>query len=171
MPAAAAPLEHRQFHDVFVTEPYELCGLTVRDSADIRGSFVINPHGADRLPYFTENSHSSVTTTNLATGTSFTFVNNVVNKDQLVTDNGDGTFTILVMNTGGDRIYGPDGEIVSRNPGQLRFEILVDHGGTQTDPSDDEILELLRIVKGSTGRTDEFGCEQIVELIGQMPGQ
>lgn len=165
-PAAAVPLEHGSFHDEFDTDAYELCGLTVQDHVDIRGSFVVNQRGPNGLAYFTENSHSSITTTNLRTGKSFTLVSNIVDKDMLVTDNGDGTLTILVMGAGGDRIYGPDGKIVSRNPGQVRFEILVDHGGTPTDPSDDEFLEFLGIVKGSTGRTDAFGCEQITELIG-----
>jgi hypothetical protein len=165
-PAAAKPLERGSFHDVFVTDPYQLCGLTVQDTADFRGSFVIQPRQPDGLPYFSENSHSSITTTNLATDMSFTVVSNIVNKDKVVTDNGDGTLTILAMGAGGERIYGPDGKIVSRNPGQVRFEILVDHGGTPTDPSDDEFLDFLGIVKGSTGRTDEFGCEQITELIG-----
>ena len=59
-------------------------------------------------------------------------------KDQRVTDNGDGTLTILVLATGNSTLYGPDGKAIARNPGQIRFEFLVDHGGTPTDPSDDE---------------------------------
>ena len=30
-------------------------------------------------------------------------------------------------------------------PGQVRFELLVDHGGTPSDPSDDEFLESLEL--------------------------
>jgi hypothetical protein len=78
--------------------------------------------------------------------------------------NGDGTLTILILATGNDVLYGPDGKAIGRNPGQIRFEILVDHGGTPTDPSDDEFLANLGAVKGSTGRSDDF-CEAAVPAL------
>jgi hypothetical protein len=81
-----------------------------------------------------------------------------------VTDNGDGTLTILILATGNDVLYGEDGKAIARNPGQIRFEILVDHGGTPTDPSDDEFLADLGLVKGSTGRSDDF-CEAAVPAL------
>ena len=74
----------------------------------------------------------------------------VINHDLRVTDNGDGTLTILFQATGNDVIYGADGKAIGRNPGQIRLEFLVDHGGTPTDPSDDVFLAE-GIVKGSTG--------------------
>ena len=52
------------------------------------------------------------------------------------------------------------------NPGQIRFDILVDHGGTPTDPSDDEGLEFLGEVKGSTGRTDDYCAAALPILLG-----
>ena len=61
-------------------------------------------------------------------------------------------------------LYGEDGKAIARNPGQVRFEILIDHGGTPTDPSDDEFLEFLGEVKGSTGRSDDF-CEAAVPVL------
>ena len=88
----------------------------------------------------------------------------VRDKDQRVTDNGDGTLTILVLTTGNEVLYGEDGKAIARNPGQLRFEFLVDHGGTPTDPSDDEFLEFLGVVKDSTGRNDDF-CEAGVPIL------
>ena len=39
-----------------------------------------------------------------------------------MTDNGDGTLTILVLTTGPAAVYGPDGKAIARNPGQVRFE-------------------------------------------------
>jgi hypothetical protein len=80
-----------------------------------------------------------------------------------VTDNGDGTLTILALATGNDVFYGPDGKAIGRNPGQIRFEILVDHGGTPTDPSDDVELDF-RLVRESTGRSDDF-CEVAVPAL------
>ena len=61
-------------------------------------------------------------------------------------------------------LYGEDGKVIARNPGQVRFEILVDHGGTPTDPSDDEFLEFLGVVKESTGRSDDY-CEAAVPIL------
>ncbi|HVD25013.1 MAG TPA: hypothetical protein VNB86_03380 [Gaiellaceae bacterium] len=52
-------------------------------------------------------------------------------------------------------IYNSDGEVIGRNPGQIRFELLLDHGGTPTDPSDDSEISF-EVVKESTGRTDDF---------------
>ena len=66
-------------------------------------------------------------------------------------------------------MYGPDGEFRFSDPGQTRFEVLIDHGGTPTDPSDDEFLEFPGVVKGSTGRNDLEGhdfCADIHEFIG-----
>jgi hypothetical protein len=156
-PAAAQPLDHGQFHDVSteVVEPF--CGdLTVRIDTDLRGSFLVKTQGPDGLVYFLESLHGTVSFTNLATGKSFTNVLNIVNKDLKVTDNGDGTLTILAMATGSVKNYGPDGNLLFNDPGQTRVEILVDHGGTPTDPDDDAVLEE-RIVKPSTGRNDTEG--------------
>jgi hypothetical protein len=85
-----------------------------------------------------------------------------------VTDNGDGTLTIPGMGAGMSKYLGPDG-FLFLDAGQFRFEVLIDHGGTPTDPSDDEELEFLGFVKGSTGRNDlqdrDF-CDDIHEFIG-----
>ncbi|MBA3718709.1 MAG: hypothetical protein H0W95_00215 [Nocardioidaceae bacterium] len=77
----------------------------------------------------------------------------------------DGTSTILVLATGNSLLYGSTGKAVARNPGQVRFEILVDNGGTPQDPFDDEFLEFLGVVKESTGRSDDY-CAATVEAIG-----
>lgn len=72
-----------------------------------------------------------------------------------------------MLATGNEKWYGPDGKVLFRNPGQVRFEILIDHGGTPGDPSDDEFLEFLGIVKDSTGRNDLEGrdfCDDLVEF-------
>jgi len=90
-------------------------------------------------------------------------------KDLKVTDNGDGTLTILVNAAGGQRIYGPDGKLLFRDPGMVRYEFLIDHNGTPTDPEDDEFLEFLGVVKGSTGLNESEGrdfCDDIRMFIG-----
>jgi hypothetical protein len=169
-PAAAAPLEREHFHDSFSEVFEEFCGdLTVRHDVEVDGTFLFNFHGPDGLGYALETFHGTESFTNLANDKTITHVFNTVSKDLKVTDNGDGTLTILVLATGSDKIFGPDGEFLFNDPGQTRFEILIDHGGTPTDPSDDEFLEDLGVVKGSTGRNDLEGrdfCDDIHEFIG-----
>ena len=105
----------------------------------------------------------------VATNRTFTEVDNFIVKDQRVTDNGDGTLTILIKATGSVKFYGPDGKLLFNDPGRTQFEILVDNGGTPQNPEDDVFLEELGIVKGSTGRNDTAGrdfCEDFLEFTG-----
>ena len=60
-------------------------------------------------------------------------------------------------------LYGENGKTIARNPGQIRLELLVDHGGTPDDPSDD-VVPSEELVKGSTGRSDDF-CEAAVPAL------
>jgi hypothetical protein len=87
-----------------------------------------------------------------------------VSKDLKVVDNGDRTLTITVLATGNFTVYGEDGKAIARNPGQTRFQFIVDHAGTPTDPSDDVLLEDLGTIKGSTGRSDDF-CTAVVAAL------
>jgi hypothetical protein len=167
--AGAQPLERGTFHDEFTDVEQAFCdvpGLTVQIDQVVDGRFLLNPHGPDGLAYGVEVSLFTIVFTNVDNGNTVTEVTNVMFKDLRVTDNGDGTLTILVLGTGNDVVYGPDGKAIARNPGQLRFELLIDNGGTPTDPSDDEFLEFLGFVKGSTGRTDDFCAAAVPELTG-----
>ena len=163
--AAAGPLLKERFHDegTFVDEDFCGAGFTVDGTFVTDGSVLVVPHGPDGLQYFLEHLKVTVVYTNRANGKTVTFEVTRVNKDLRVTDNGDGTLTILALATGNDVFYGPDGNVIGRNPGQVRVEILVDHGGTPTDPFDDEFLAQ-ELVKGSTGRSDDF-CEAAVPAL------
>ncbi|TDO50750.1 hypothetical protein EV643_104248 [Kribbella sp. VKM Ac-2527] len=169
-PAVAKPLERVHFNETTSEVVNNFCGdLSVRIDTDIHGSFLFNFHGPDGLGYGAEKLHFTTTYTNLGTDKSMTEVQNTLSKDLKVTDNGDGTLTILVLATGSLKVFGPDGQFLFSDPGQVRFELLIDHGGTPTDPSDDEFLEFLGVVKGSTGRNDlqdrEF-CDVLHEVTG-----
>jgi hypothetical protein len=151
--------------DTFVLNNFcDVQGLTVEDA--FVGDFRLHavPHGRDRLAYFLEHGKVTQVFTNPATDKSVTAVARFIEKDLRVTDNGDGTLTILVLVTGNGVVYGEDGKAIARNPGQIRFEILVDHAGTPADPSDDVFLEDLGMVKGSTGRSDDF-CAAVVPAL------
>jgi hypothetical protein len=70
----------------------------------------------------------------VATGEFVTDFSKTLEKDLRITDNGDGTLTILVLATGNAVVYDENGKAIARNPGQVRFELLIDHGGTPTGP-------------------------------------
>ena len=163
--AAAQPPFKESFHDegTFVEEDFCGAGLTVDGTFVVDGSLLVVAHGPDGLAYFLEHISQTTTFTNRANGKTVTIDSSVVNKYLRVTDNGDGTLTILGLATGNDVYYGPDGKAIGRNPGQIRFEILVDHGGTPTDPFDDVELDF-RLVRESTGRSDDF-CEAAVPAL------
>jgi hypothetical protein len=138
-------------------------GMSVRETwvADVRVSAV--RRGPNGFTYSSEHVREDGVFRNQANGKRVTRVITSNLKDLKVTDNGDGTLTILAKGTGNEVAYGADGKAIYRNPGQSRFEFLFDHGGTPTDPSDDEFISGER-VKGSTGRTDDF-CAAIVPAL------
>jgi hypothetical protein len=138
-------------------------GLTVNFKlvADIR--IKAAPRGKGGLVYFAQHVTRRDLVTNLANGRSVSASFRFLEKDLRVTDNGDGTLTILVFATGNAVMYGTNGKAIARDPGQTRFELLVDHGGTPNDPDDDEILDF-RLVKDSTGRSDDF-CAAAVNAL------
>jgi hypothetical protein len=147
-----------------ITDFCGVSGLTVEFAITADGHVHAVPHGRDGLPYFGAQIRQTEVVTNLANGNSVTSSLTFVDKDLRVTDNGDGTLTVLILTTGNAVLYGEDGKVIARNPGQQRVEILIDHGGTPTDPSDDEFLEFLGVVKESTGRSDDF-CEVAVPML------
>jgi hypothetical protein len=151
-PATAKPLIHEHVQEAVVEPIPDLCGvaatytneLTVHEKISLR-------HG---VTYFAANIHGTESYTNDATGKSLTHVFQTNIHDHVITDNGDGTFTILVHDAGNFQVFGPDGTRLFQNTGSFTFEILVAHGGTPADPSDDEFLEFVRVVKDRTGLDD-----------------
>jgi hypothetical protein len=165
--ASAGQIFRETFHEeetLVLTNFCEVPGLTVELAIVRDGRVHAVPHGPDGLPHFGSHVKQTEVYTNLANDKSVTAVLIGNDKDLRVTDNGDGTLTVLVLATGNAVVYGEDGKAIARNPGQTRFEILVDHGGTPTDPSDDEFLAFLGVVKESTGRTDDF-CAAVVPAL------
>jgi hypothetical protein len=163
--AGAGQVFRETIHDEFEFVEDNFCdaGLTVEVAVvlDIRVHAV--PHGPDGLVYFLQHATETDVLTNLANGISLKSFVRVTEKDQLVTDNGDGTLTILILATGNAVLYDQNGKAIARNPGQIRIELLVDHGGTPSDPSDDEVLSE-ELVKSSTGRSDDV-CEAAVPAL------
>lgn len=163
-PAAAEPLDHGRFHDTSSEVIEGFCDdLRVRIDNDLQGSFLVKTQGSDGLVYFLGSLHGTITFTNLATDKSFTNVLNIIDKDLKVTDNGDGTLTILALTTGSIKNLGPDGNLLFNDPGQIRTELLIDHAGTPADPEDDTLLKE-SIVRPSTGRNDTEGRDFCADI-------
>ncbi len=140
--AAAKPIEQEHFHDSGSEVLEDFCGdLTVRHDFEVDGYFSAKSHGPDGLIHFADRVRATDSWTNLANEMTFTVAIAGQQKDLRVTDNGDGTLTILVLVAGRSFAYGPDGTRLFLDAGTFRFSFVVDHGGTPTDPSDDEEIE------------------------------
>ena len=154
--ASADPPLNDTFHDEFTDIIDDYCGvpgLTVQSDVVIDGRVLIHSGGPVS---FMDHQDISWVDTNLANGNAITGSGKLIRRATDATDNGDGTATVVFQVSGNDTTYGPDGKAIARNPGQIRFELLIDFHGTPLDPSDDEILEFLGIVRDSTGRNDDF---------------
>jgi hypothetical protein len=166
--AAAQPIDKGHFHDVFTGDVYDCDGTPAQDAVDVSGNFLFNQRGSSPFPYYRESVRGTVVTTNLATGGTFTNVFTANSKDQVITDNGDGTITITVFASGGSRFYDTNGNLVLKDPGEVRFAVDIDYNGTPGNPDDDEEIEgSFRIVRASTGHSDlsnrDF-CADLVEF-------
>jgi hypothetical protein len=166
-PATAKPIDSGTIHEEYSFAVTGFCGVDGLD-IEIEGvndlRFRLGSRGAAQLPYFLEQVTVHQTLTNADNDRFVTYSSRSIGKDLKVTDNGDGTFTILVLATGNETWYGMDGKAIARNPGQSRWEILIDNNDTPQDPTDDEFLEFLGDVKGSTGRTDDACAAMVAEL-------
>ena len=163
----AAPPIHETFHDEFTDVDDNFCdeGLNVQIDTVVDGRALVRTRGPEALVYFTEHLRVTNTFTNLDNDATIHAVDRVVFKDLKVIDNGDGTLTVVVLGTGNATLYGADGKAIARNPGQIRFELLIDHGGTPADPEDDVELDF-QLIKESTGRTDDFCAAAVPALTG-----
>lgn len=167
-PATAQPIDKGHFHDVFTSDVYDCDGTPAQDSGDVSVNFVFNQRGSSPFPYYRENVHGTVVTTNLNTGGTYTQVFDVSTRDHTIVDNGDGTITITDFSSGGARYYDTHGNLVLKDPGQVRYAFDINYNGTPGDPSDDvEVPDSFRIVRASTGNSDLSGrnfCADLVEF-------
>ena len=154
-PASAAPVVHEQFTESFSVVIDDFCGeITARLDEHATGTFLLNVRGPDGLAYGQATVRRTLSFTNLANDKTYTLVSSFVDKDLKVTDNGDGTFTLITQFAGGTRSYGPDGEFLGAGGEVFRAEILVDENG--------EFLDFLGVVKGEL----VDGCPTVLEQIG-----
>jgi hypothetical protein len=147
MSAHAKPLEHFSDNNQgsFVREDF--CGdMKVRIDFDYDFTVVARESGPDRIGRYTVSSHGIETFTNLATGKTVTAFSDYITQDVRLTNNGDGTITILYQTPGAARYFGPDGRVVLIDSRPSWYEVVIDLKGTPNDPSDDTVIseELVR---------------------------
>jgi hypothetical protein len=162
-PVAAAPLDRGAYHfeDTFIDGDFCGAGLAVQIEIVVDGRFMFNKRGTTAA--FNSQEHRRETFTNLGNGNWIYDDYRVLANDLHVTDNGDGTITVLTMATGPFTLYDSSGKPIARNSGQIRDELLLDYNGTLLDPSDDILLGAER-VKESTGTNDDFCAAAVAAL-------
>ena len=158
-------VERFHFEGTFVDETEcGIDGLTLDVVAE--GRFSAVAHGRDRLVYHLDQFRETVIYANPATGKTVTYVSNGINVKTLkVTDNGDGTLTITTQITGRESLYNDDGESIWRANGLSRFAIIVDHGGTPSDESDDELIADLGQIKRSPPGGSSDACTPFAQAL------
>jgi len=163
-PASARPLDSDHFHEILGDTFTDFCGvpgLTVALTGTVDGSYLDNSHGSDGLVYSRESSRVDATYTDVASGAWVRIVSNGTSHDLQVTDNGDGTLTITTFGAGNTFMYDADGNVIAHDPGMTRVQILIDDNGTPADPADDQFLDFLGVVLGSTGLNADFCAAQL----------
>lgn len=165
----AAPLDRFVFEDEQSAVLEDFCGitdLTVQWHRVERGSVQLIPRGPDQLPHAHGAFQGSSTYTNVATGDAFTFAWNSTDQDLRLVDNGDGTSTALIQVAGNRSVY-VDDRRVAGGTGVLRDEVLVDNGGTPTDPSDDAFIAVVDRPKDTgLNETTAVGFDACAYLTG-----
>jgi hypothetical protein len=163
---AAAASSWQPIHGEFTEVQQDACGvpgLTLEIAVVVDGRERFSSHGADTLPYYQSFVVETNTITNVATGAYVTRVANYRFVDLKLSDNGDGTYSVVGQSPGHQVMYDQDGQVIARGAGLFRFEELWDDGGTPTDPSDDFELEFL----SSRNVGNPFGrCDAIIDAIG-----
>jgi hypothetical protein len=160
-PASARIVEREVFHDDFSGTNEDFCGtgMPVDFEGTIDGRYQANSRGPGGLDYVVEKT-TVVNVFTAPNGMTATDIQpNTINKDLSLTENPDGTVTIIALLTGGNRTLGNDGHLIARNSGQVRFEIVYDPA-TDTEISNE-------LVFGSTGTNDDF-CAAVLTDWGYL---
>lgn len=144
---------HVEENDIALEDFCDVEGLTVSLDFVMDTRVHVVPKGRDQLEYFLQ--HGTRTEVLTANGHSLRSFSRVTEKDMRVTDNGDGTVTVLILATGNAVLYDESGKAIARNPGQTRLLIVFDANGNELSRE---------VVKESTGRSDDF-CNAAVPAL------
>ena len=162
-PVSAAPLFRFTFHDTFSFIDPDFCGagLAVRVEGTDDGKGMFNQRG--NTGAFSVQEHFREKYTNLDNDAYITDDGRVLSNDIRVTDNGDGTLTVLTQGTGPFTLYDSSGKPIARNSGLVRDRLIIDYNDTILDPDDDRFISGERVL-GSTGTNDDFCAAALAAL-------
>lgn len=135
-------------------------GLRVLVEGSGTVTYRFDARGADGDVFYAERVVIDVVYTNVKTDAFVTSHENSTFRDVKISENPDGTYTVVYFGTGNAVVYDSSGTAIGRNPGQMRWEVVVDLNGTPDDFEDDEVISE-EVILGSTGRNDDF-CEAVV---------
>lgn len=157
-PAGAAPAEREHWHDVFEGE-IEMCGLTLYERYDARGSFVANVRGRDQLWFGAVRMNGTYSQTNPDNGRSMQLQFAYNDKDLDVRLNDDGTATLTVLRAGRWAWTTSEG-VRLLDAGMILYEVLWDY-----DADEGTFVREIR----SSGISQTEGrpwCDDVHEFLG-----
>ncbi|SOC53765.1 hypothetical protein [Ornithinimicrobium cerasi] len=168
VPAVARPQE--RFRDAF-TDTFEFeCGdTTVEAEIAVTANIVFVARGRSGLPHWQAAIQERGVYTNTDTDRTYSYASNYADRDFRVTDNGDGTLSIVVQLAGSTRYFDAEGKLLYIDSGTEQLALQVDHNGTPDDPFDDGEADFLGVIRELTGRTDTSGrdfCTDLLEITG-----
>jgi len=165
-PAGGAILETGSEQFEFTETVNKFCdvnGLRVQVDGEGTVRYRLDTRGSKGYVLYAEHAVVDVRFTNTRTGAFVTSHETTMFKDLRITDNGDGTHTVIYFGTGNAVLYDSSGTAIGRNPGQTRWEAIIDLNGTPQDFDDDEFISE-EVILGSTGRNDDFCTVVVPEL-------
>lgn len=161
-PAAARVIEQGPIHEELSGVDDDFCGagLSVAFDGVIDGRYQVETRGRTDVGYYMDHVRVENVLTDQATGQTATDLQpNTLGKDLKITDNADGTVTVIVLLTGGARTYGDDGRLIAKNSGQVRFRNVVD--------AETFVPISSELIFGSTGTNDDF-CTAVLTDWGYL---
>jgi len=106
------------------------------------------------------------TYTNQDSGTWLRSLSTFKEQDQRVVDNGDGTITIRFRLMENTAYHSPSGALVGKVTGNTTSTVVIDHGGTLDDPSDDTFVsETVGDVHGVDTLGGRIDCDIAAEYL------
>lgn len=157
--AAAEPVEHEMFEESFSEQVDCGDGLILQMEGQEAVHFLLVARGPDGLLYGQVIVNGTTVFTNPANGKTFTSSYQILIKDLKVTDNGDGTYDLVVMQSGQGVYYGPDGSRLLLDAGTFVVSGVLDVA------NDEFVGEISR----QAGRWDTDGrdfCSDMHEFLG-----
>ena len=165
-PVQSAPPERIAIDEVEELD-IPLCGIDTHVRLVEQGTLTVRSRGPSGIAYFAERLERDAYNTNVETGLTVHVSQRFRPRDQRIVDNGDGTLTIHWQATFTQSDHAPDGSVAFRTAGRQTGIIVVDDGGTPSDPDDDEVIsEEYSDLYGHDGREGADFCEWYAAVTG-----